>query len=71
MLLLSLVLDDVIRDAPERTWIINQTINALIRQLLKFVRHLIKHGSEALGIPIMDPLQIDKLNITVPLGFIR
>ncbi|CAB3237320.1 unnamed protein product [Arctia plantaginis] len=60
----------VIREAPERNWIINETVNALIRQLIKFVRHLIKHGSEAFGIPILDPLQIDKLNITVPLAFL-
>ncbi|CAH4030781.1 uncharacterized protein LOC123717790 [Pieris brassicae] len=49
----------------------NFLINALIRQLLEFLRNLISNGNDLFGIPPLDPLKIENLHLEIPAGLIN
>ncbi|CAK1548492.1 unnamed protein product [Leptosia nina] len=58
----------LVKASPESR---NFLVNALIRQLLEFLRNLIANGNDLFGIPPLDPLVVDKLNLDLPAGLIN
>ncbi|KAL4704825.1 hypothetical protein ACJJTC_001300 [Scirpophaga incertulas] len=49
-------------NASERSFL----VNALIRQFFAYVRRVIRNGSNILGLPPLDPLEIDVFHLVVP-----
>ncbi|KPI93387.1 hypothetical protein RR46_10647 [Papilio xuthus] len=46
----------------------NFLINLLIRQLIEYVRNVIKNGSDLFGLPPLDPLDLESFRLQIPAG---
>lgn len=62
---LSTVLEDI---TPEQR---NVLVNALVRQLIAFLRYIITNGSSIFGIPVLDPLELESYHFYLPAGIIK
>ncbi|XP_026764252.2 uncharacterized protein LOC113522683 isoform X2 [Galleria mellonella] len=49
----------------------NILVNILVRQLIEYVRHVIRNGSVIFGIPPLDPLDLEELNLSIPAGLLN
>ncbi|XP_026726105.1 uncharacterized protein LOC113492701 [Trichoplusia ni] len=49
----------------------NFLVNALVRQLIEYVRHVINNGSLIFKIPPLDPLVLTHFHLEVPAGLIN
>ncbi|XP_041973906.1 uncharacterized protein LOC121729454 [Aricia agestis] len=49
----------------------NILINALVRQLIAYIRNIINNGSILFGIPPLDPLYLKEYHLQVPAGLIN
>ncbi|XP_013193192.1 uncharacterized protein LOC106137009 [Amyelois transitella] len=58
---------EISNDPQER----NILLNALIRQLIAYVRRVINNGSVIFGFPPLDPLVLDHLDLNIPAGLIN
>ncbi|CAD0195426.1 unnamed protein product [Chrysodeixis includens] len=49
----------------------NLLVNALIRQLIAYVRYVINNGSSVFKIPVLDPLELQHFHLDLPAGLIN
>ncbi|KAJ8733985.1 hypothetical protein PYW07_014536 [Mythimna separata] len=49
----------------------NVLVNALIRQLIAYIRRVINNGSSIFGIPPLDPLDLEHYHLYIPAGLIN
>lgn len=55
-------------DDPENYSIL---VNALVRQLIAFLRRIINDGSDIFDLPPLDPLDLDHFHLVIPAGLIK
>ncbi|XP_022828774.1 uncharacterized protein LOC111358100 [Spodoptera litura] len=49
----------------------NLLVNALVRQLIAYVRFVVNHGSSIFNIPPLDPLNLEDYHLNVPAGLVN
>ncbi|KAF9415232.1 hypothetical protein HW555_007108 [Spodoptera exigua] len=49
----------------------NLLVNALVRQLIAYVRYVINNGSSIFNIPPLDPLDLENYHLDVPAGLVN
>ncbi|KAJ2946356.1 hypothetical protein O0L34_g12393 [Tuta absoluta] len=54
-----------------RNWIVDQAVNVVVNQAIGILRRLINNGNSALGIPQLDPLELEHYHLNVPAGLIN
>nr|XP_021182910.2 uncharacterized protein LOC110371118 [Helicoverpa armigera] len=59
---------EALAESPESR---NLLVNALIRQLIAYIRRVINNGSSIFGIPPLDPLDLEHLHLYIPAGLIN
>ncbi|CAH0722636.1 unnamed protein product, partial [Brenthis ino] len=54
-------------NSQNRNWL----VNALVQQLINFIRNVINNGIDILGVPPLDPLKLESFHLVLPTGLIN